>query len=158
MGNLSGKIVVASVAKDARDVGPELRRLRLLSGLTQTDVASRLNVRQAAISKLEKGGEVFLSTIQRYVEALGASLKIDAAFPAHSHFSIQLRDAFDVECVHDDQLLLPLLSDEPFRAKRDVVLSIRPHYSEKILEGRKTVELRRRFPVSVPTNTVVYIY
>ena len=31
-------------------------------------------------------------------------------------------------------------------------------YSEKILEGRKTVELRRRFPVPAPNRTLAYIY
>jgi predicted transcriptional regulator len=37
-------------------------------------------------------------------------------------------------------------------------LSVRPLYSEKILEGTKTVELRRRFPISAPRGTIAYIY
>lgn len=41
---------------------------------------------------------------------------------------------------------------------RDIVLSIRPQYSEKILNGLKTVELRRRFPLSISDNSVAYIY
>jgi len=41
---------------------------------------------------------------------------------------------------------------------RDVVLSIKPRYSKPILEGLKTVELRRRFPVKVPKRTRAYIY
>ncbi|MDR7223682.1 helix-turn-helix domain-containing protein [Aminobacter aminovorans] len=161
MGRLAGKVIEASVVeepRDARGVGPELRRLRLLSGLTQAEMASRLDIQQAAISKIEKGREVYLTTVQRYVEALGASLRVDAVFPADAQLALHIRDAFDAECGHDDQLVLPLLGDEPFRAQRDVVLSIRPQYSEKILEGRKTVELRRRFPVSAPGGTVAYIY
>lgn len=41
---------------------------------------------------------------------------------------------------------------------RDVVLSIKPQYSEKIIGGSKTVELRRRFPMSAPAGTMIYIY
>ena len=55
---------------------------------------------------------------------------------------------------HDNQLLLPGFT-EPHR---DVVLSIRPKFSSRIISGEKTVELRRRFPVSVPKGTIAYIY
>lgn len=161
MGKLSGKVIKASFVKDGdgvEDVGPPLKRLRLFSGLTQKEMAGRLNVQQAAISKIEKGSDTHVSTIRKYVEALGASLQIGAAFSADAPLAIHIRDAFDVEFENDDQLVLPILGDEPFRPQRDVVLSIRPQYSEKILEGLKTVELRRRFPVSAPSGTIAYIY
>ncbi|UTS88163.1 helix-turn-helix domain-containing protein [Rhizobium anhuiense] len=161
MGKLAGKIFEASAVAESFEqhaAGVDLRRLRLLSGLTQAEMASRLNIQQAAVSKIEKGGEVYLSTVQRYVEALGASLRVDAVFPADARLVLRVKEAFDVEYGHDDQLVFPLMADEPFRPQRDVVLSIRPQYSDKILEGRKTVELRRRFPVSAPGGTVAYIY
>ena len=161
MPKLSGKIIEASTStrpSDAQRVGVELRRLRLISGLTQGQIAEHMKVQQAAISKIEKGGEVFLTTVQRYVEALGASLRVDAQFPADAPLSLKLSNAFDIEYEHDDQLVLPLLGDDPFKSQRDVVLSIKPVYSEKILEGRKTVELRRRFPVSAPSGAIAYIY
>ena len=50
------------------------------------------------------------------------------------------------------------IDDEPSKHQRDVVLSIKPVYSEKILNGSKTVKLRRRFPVSAPNGTLAYIY
>lgn len=161
MGKLAGKVFEASAVAEEFErhaAGVDLRRLRLLSGLTQAEMASRMNIQQAAVSKIEKGGEVYLSTVQRYVEALGASLRVDAVFPSDVRLVLRVKEAFDVEYGHDDQLVFPLLADEPFRPQRDVVLSIRPQYSEKILEGRKTVELRRRFPVSAPGGTVAYIY
>lgn len=161
MGKLAGKIVNAKAAPSAQGaalVGPELRRLRLFSGLTQEQIAGRMDVQQAAISKIEKGGDIYLSTVQRYVEALGASLRLNAHFPADTPFAGRLDGAFDVEQGHDDQLVLPLLVDEPFKPQRDVVLSIKPIYSEKILAGHKTVELRRRFPVSAPSGALAYIY
>lgn len=161
MGKLDGKIVEAKAATCAQGsalVGPELRRLRLLSGLTQNQVADRMQVQQAAVSKIEKGGEIYLSTVERYVEALGASLRLNAHFPRDVPFAALLDGTFEIEQGHDDQLVLPLLGDEPFKSQRDVVLSIKPVYSDKILAGQKTVELRRRFPVSAPNGTLAYIY
>ena len=161
VGKLIGKIVEANAVKSGggtSTVGPGLRRLRLLAGLTQDEIAARMNVQQAAVSKIEKGGEIYLSTVRRYVEALGASLRLNAHFPTDAPLAMNLCQAFDVERGDDDQLVLPLLGDEPFHPQRDVVLSVKPVYSEKILDGSKTVELRRRFPVSAPNGALAYIY
>lgn len=161
MGKLTGKIIEASprgLSEAGEEVGRALRGLRKLSGLTQADIAQRLNVQQAAVSKIENGNDQHLSTIQRYVEALGASLRIDATFAADTPLALHMRGAFDYEYGSDDQLVLALLGDDPFRPQRDVVLSIRPQYSQKIIDGRKSVELRRRFPTSAPRGTIAYIY
>jgi predicted transcriptional regulator/DNA-binding XRE family transcriptional regulator len=161
LGKLTGKVVEASIrtSPEAGDeVGLALRNLRKLSGLTQVEMASRLRVQQAAVSKIETGSDQHVSTIRKYVEALGASLRIDASFGADTPLALHLRDAFDVEYGDDDQLVLPLLDDDSFRPQRDVVLSIRPQYSSKIIAGQKTVELRRRFPVLAPKGTIAYIY
>lgn len=42
--------------------------------------------------------------------------------------------------------------------RRDVLVSIRPIYAGKIMNGRKTVELRRRFPSTLAAGTVALIY
>ena len=42
--------------------------------------------------------------------------------------------------------------------QRDIVLSIKPQYCDKILDGEKIVELRRRFPISGITGIVAHIY
>ena len=87
MKNLAGTVIEARAVAYGGDVGvvgPELRRLRLLSGLTQEQLAVRMDVQQAAVSKIEKGGEIYLSTVQRYVEALGAFLRVlPASQPMH---------------------------------------------------------------------------
>lgn len=161
MGRLTGKVIEASAnieSGSVEDIGPELKKFRKMSGLTQTEMAKRLSIQQAAVSKIESGGDTHLSTIKKYVKALGASLRIDAAFPPDTPVALQLRDEFDVEAAPEIQLLLPLLGAEPLRLQRDVVLSIRPQYSDKIIEGLKTVELRRRFPVSEPRGRIAYIY
>ncbi len=41
---------------------------------------------------------------------------------------------------------------------RDVVFSIKPQYSERILDGAKTVELRRRFAPQIAPGTMAFIY
>ncbi|MGA2268789.1 MAG: ASCH domain-containing protein [Bryobacteraceae bacterium] len=41
--------------------------------------------------------------------------------------------------------------------RQEILISIRPEYSEQLLDGKKSVELRRR-PVRVPPGTRVWIY
>lgn len=42
--------------------------------------------------------------------------------------------------------------------KNDILISIRPEYADQILEGCKTVELRRRFTEEIDQNTRLFIY
>jgi predicted transcriptional regulator/DNA-binding XRE family transcriptional regulator len=161
MPKLNGKVVKAVRVGDTdagRIVGESLKALRELAGITQTQMAKRLNVGQAAVSKIEHRGDIQISTLQKYVEALGARLHIDAAFSADAAICSLLRDAFETDIPDENQLVFPIFGDDLFRPKRDVVLSIRPQYSKKIIQGEKTVELRRRFPVSAPRGTFAYIY
>lgn len=55
-----------------------LARLREQTGLTQTDVARTLGLTQSRISKLERAEDLNLSTLGRYVAALGGKLTIGA--------------------------------------------------------------------------------
>jgi predicted transcriptional regulator len=55
----------------------ELRKARLLS---QEDVAEALDVNQPAVAKLEKRGDMHVSNLRRYIEALGGTLEITAHF------------------------------------------------------------------------------
>ncbi len=59
-----------------------LSELRRKLDLTQAIVADRLDVTQENISQIECGeADVRLSTLSRYVEALGGHLEVRAAFP-----------------------------------------------------------------------------
>lgn len=42
--------------------------------------------------------------------------------------------------------------------KRNVLVSIRPEYASKIMNGQKTVELRRRFPETTAVGATILIY
>ena len=64
----------------AASVGRSLRELRVTRGRTQLQVAEQLGATQPEVSKLERRGDVRLSTLRSYVEALGGSLSVVARF------------------------------------------------------------------------------
>jgi transcriptional regulator with XRE-family HTH domain len=56
----------------------ELRKARTVS---QQELADKLAVGQPAVAKLERRGDMYVSNLRRYVEALGGTLEIAARFP-----------------------------------------------------------------------------
>lgn len=56
----------------------ELRAARLL---TQKQLADTLRINQAAVSKLERRSDMYLSTLRNVVTAMGGTLEIYANFP-----------------------------------------------------------------------------
>lgn len=56
----------------------DLRALREAVGLTQEELAKRVEVTQSQLSKLERRDDHRISTLRRYVEALGGTLEICA--------------------------------------------------------------------------------
>ena len=61
-----------------------LGQLRDTLDITQADLAERLEVTQANISRIERQHDVYLSTLRRYVEALGGHLEVAAVFGEQS--------------------------------------------------------------------------
>jgi DNA-binding XRE family transcriptional regulator len=58
-----------------------LDELRVARELTQEHLAKVLNVKQSAISKLERRTDMYVSTLQDFVRAMGGRLEIRAVFP-----------------------------------------------------------------------------
>jgi DNA-binding XRE family transcriptional regulator len=58
-----------------------LRDLRIAASQTQADMALALGVRQDTISRLEQRSDMLLSTMRRYVEAMGGQLDLVVKFP-----------------------------------------------------------------------------
>ncbi len=56
----------------------ELRRARRLS---QEQLADLLNIKQGSVSKLEHRTDLYISTLRRYIEAMGGELTLQARFP-----------------------------------------------------------------------------
>lgn len=158
---LSAKTVNAVCVRDddgARIIGQSLKHLRELSGVSQRELAKRLDVARSTIYRIEQQADPKLSTLESYVSALGARLRVEAALPAKQLNLPEALGFFEELGVDDNQLIFPLFQEDNFENKRDMVLSIRPSYSNKLLSGKKTVELRRRFPVGASHGTLVYIY
>ena len=58
-----------------------LRQLREAREQSQVAVAKQLHINQAAVSKLERRTDMYLSTLRSYIEAMGGKLEIIARFP-----------------------------------------------------------------------------
>jgi transcriptional regulator with XRE-family HTH domain len=62
----------------------DLAELRHALELTQTTLAETLKVGQAEISKIESRADIFVSTLRKFVRAMGGELEINAVFADHS--------------------------------------------------------------------------
>lgn len=58
-----------------------LQELRQAHQLTQQQVAETLKLNQAAISKMEHQTDMYISTLSRFIAAMGGKLEIIAHFP-----------------------------------------------------------------------------
>src|ERR1019366_9784936 len=58
-----------------------LRELRLLRKLTQAQLAKKLKIGQEGVSRIERRSDMNISTLNKYVKAVGATLRIEARFP-----------------------------------------------------------------------------
>jgi DNA-directed RNA polymerase subunit H (RpoH/RPB5) len=58
-----------------------LQELRLALNLTQEQVAEAMKMNQGAVSKMERQSDIYVSTLRKFVAALGGRLKLVASFP-----------------------------------------------------------------------------
>jgi hypothetical protein len=61
--------------------GLTLPKLRELRGLSQTDIAQRLQINQGAVSRLERRDDMLVGTLRNLISAMGGRLKLIAEFP-----------------------------------------------------------------------------
>lgn len=66
-----------------------LAEIRQALALTQSTLAETLGVGQAEISKIENRADLFVSTLRKYITAMGGDLEIRAVFPDHA---VNLKD------------------------------------------------------------------
>lgn len=71
----------AAARTDAMFLQMQLQELRKAREVTQVELAKLMNVEQAAVSKLERREDMYVSTLRQYVAALGGELKLIASFP-----------------------------------------------------------------------------
>lgn len=70
-------------AKKTRKILAEmpLQELRLARRLSQEQLAEILRIRQAAVSKLERRTDMYISSLRSIIKAMGGELEIIAHFP-----------------------------------------------------------------------------
>ena len=163
MKELSGKIIeLVSPENSAENytIIRSLESLRELASLTIEQMAVRLNLQPETICKVEFDDGIQIAYLQKYVHALGGEIhlveeQIDTS-DVRSLYCIRATIADDMAPGH--QLVLPMFEGKFIPGSRGIVLSIHPKYCSKILAGKKTIELRRRFPVSGIRGSIAYIY
>jgi transcriptional regulator with XRE-family HTH domain len=90
--------LVAKMPPDARRRGEQRTRellaamplveLRHAREVTQQHLAEILGVNQAAVSRLERRTDMYVSTLRNFIKAMGGRLEIRAVFPDHGAVEI----------------------------------------------------------------------
>jgi len=83
----------AAKTKSLLDAMP-LQELRHARNLSQEQLAQTLSVKQAAVSKIEKRTDMYISTLRNFIKAMGGNLEIIAKFPDGS---VQINQFEDIE-------------------------------------------------------------
>lgn len=76
----------ASIRRDAAAIVKRhmaLRELREARNRTQVAIARKLGVKQVSISRLESRDDPRLSTLTKYIDAMGGRLHLIVEFPEH---------------------------------------------------------------------------
>lgn len=79
------------VSRTARHLD-EIRRAR---GMTQVTLASAMGVSQAQITKVEHQADLYVSTLRRFVEAMGGELELVARFPDGESVGVSLAESHE---------------------------------------------------------------
>lgn len=58
-----------------------LAEVRKAMSLTQVDLAEMLHIKQAALARLENRTDMYISSLRKYIVAMGGELDIVARFP-----------------------------------------------------------------------------
>ncbi len=84
----------ARVSAEARAIvaTTELAEIRNARGVTQEELAGRMEKRQPAVSTLERRDDVLVSSLREYVGALGGRLRLYAEFPDEEAIPIKQFD------------------------------------------------------------------
>jgi DNA-binding transcriptional regulator YiaG len=58
-----------------------LAEIRKAIGTTQPELSARFGSGQSSVSKVENAADMYLTTLRKYIEALGGELHLTASFP-----------------------------------------------------------------------------
>jgi DNA-binding XRE family transcriptional regulator len=77
------------IDRRAVELATTLKNLREALAHTQVELAQSLGVGQDTISRIERRSDMLLSTLRRYVEAMGGRLELVARFPNRTPLLIE---------------------------------------------------------------------
>jgi ribosome-binding protein aMBF1 (putative translation factor) len=73
-----GFAALVEAAEQRRAFAREMAERRKKIGLSQTQVAAKMETSPSIVSRIESGGDVRLSTLEKYLMALGFELQMQA--------------------------------------------------------------------------------
>jgi DNA-binding XRE family transcriptional regulator len=73
-----------------REYAMGLGALRQALGLTQVELAKRLEVTQGNVAQIEKRGDLLVSTLASYLRAVGGEIRIVVQFPGGHAIEVEL--------------------------------------------------------------------
>ncbi len=82
-----------------------LSELRRALQLTQGQLAEKMSMNQAAVSKFEHQSDLYISTLRKILTAMGAELKIVAQFPDADVVINQFSDVQTIEGSPEQNLI-----------------------------------------------------
>ena len=76
----------AKAEAEAQLLGAEmdLAEVRRALKLSQEEIGQTLQIQQGSVAKIEKRADMYVSTLRRFIEAMGGELEIIARFPDHA--------------------------------------------------------------------------
>ncbi|MGE7992874.1 helix-turn-helix domain-containing protein [Pseudomonas sp. NPDC089554] len=91
MASLPADLRAAAEARGRELIREELtlQALRKQLEITQESMAERLEIRQGNISKAESRGDMLISTLRNYLEAMGGKLELVAHLPGRAPITIE---------------------------------------------------------------------
>jgi DNA-binding XRE family transcriptional regulator len=72
---------IAAEADRLREELHSLSDVRRAMAFTQAQLADAMGIKQASVAQMEQRADLLLSTLRRYVEAMGGEMKIVLRFP-----------------------------------------------------------------------------
>jgi transcriptional regulator with XRE-family HTH domain len=93
----------------------ELAELREALTMRQADLAQKLKITQAAVSRLERRDNVTIASLKDYVEALGGRLELNAVLPSHT---VKITYALKEHAVRIGEITIPIKAKSASKVQR----------------------------------------
>jgi len=134
------KDAAAAVARTHELYQLNLRQLRQARNLTQVQLATILGISQPEVSRIERQTDVYLSTLQSYVAAMGGELKLVVVLGDEAAAALHVGDVIPQETTEElPSAVLSSLS-EPVQGVDPSDVDITEALAVAVLDGDKRIQ------------------